>query len=126
MRLIIYRKDTIRTCCCGVVAIEFLARTAVDNDSAVVHVVGPSAPAAFGLAIGGHGKEVAGPIVVLVAVGALGIVGIEHRRIAEQTEAYDHSALVVYAKDGEALLFHGGHGLTTALTMTVGEGEVVA
>ena len=59
------------------VAIEFLARTAVDNDSAVVHVVGPSAPAAFGLAIGGHGKEVAGPIVVLVAVGALGIVGIE-------------------------------------------------
>ena len=108
------------------VAIEFLARTAVDNDSAVVHVVGPSAPAAFGLAIGGHGKEVAGPTVVLVAVRALGIVGIEHRRIAEQTEAYDHSALVVYAKDGEPLLFHGCHGLLAALSVTVGEGEVVA
>ena len=108
------------------VAIEFLARTAIDNDSAVVHVVGPSAPAAFGLAIGGHGEEVARPTVVLVAVGALGIVGIEHRGIAQQTEAYDDAALVVYAKDGEPLLFHGGHGLTTALTMTVGEGEVVA
>ena len=108
------------------VAIEFLARTAVDNDSAVVHVVGPSAPAAFGLAIRGHGEKVARPTVVLVAVGALRIIGIEHRRIAQQTEAYNHSALVVYAKDGEPLLFHGCHGLSAALTMTVGEGEVIA
>lgn len=126
MRLIIHRQNTVGTCRGGVIALEFLTRTAVDDDTAVVHVVCSSTPTAFRLAVGGHGQLIARTTVAFVTVGTLGIVGVEHGGIAQQTESHDDTALVVHAKDGEALLFLGRHGLPTVLSVVVVEGEVVA
>ena len=95
MRLIIYRKDTVGTCCRSMIAIKFLARTTVGNDSSVVHVIHPSAFPTFGLPVGSHGQEVAWPTIVLVTVRALRIIGIELCGFFQQTEPYNDSTLVI-------------------------------